>query len=282
MNIARRTFVLAVLSLAAALRAQLPPGYDGTFPSERAQQALRDAMATPWEDTKNVAGGGTWKLERGGVTPHALGPCRGDVMEMRTAETKGPHLRVVRDHLAICLPTTTDGDVAATLRWLGRPVPDGVTGEPTASWKLAAARVAALGPEVAGMRIGLVATDRPRHVELFVWKVGADQEPFTGKATLEIAGTTLPLRFLWPAKQDADAATSALRLKSGSTFVEALDVDALLAAAGEPELAPGEHEARVTFTAAGGASPAFELRTLALVVEVGKVAKAVKEETRRG
>ena len=69
MTTLRHAFLLACLSLPASLAAQQPPGYDGTFPSERAQQALRDTMTRPWQDEQKVLGGGEWQLTNGGVTP---------------------------------------------------------------------------------------------------------------------------------------------------------------------------------------------------------------------
>jgi hypothetical protein len=270
MSSPRRTFLALLLSAAAAFAQQAPPpGYGGSFPSERAQQALRDAMATPWEDTKTVAGGGTWQLRNGGVTPHALGPCRGDVMEARTAETKGPHLRLVRDHLAICFPTTTDGDVAATLRWLGRPVPEGIAGEPTANWTRAAARLAALGPEAAGLRAGLLADPTARaRVELVVWKVGTDAEPVSGTAVLKMDGTPIPVRFAWPPKAEVGADKSHLRLAPGSTFVHPLDVDALLRDRGRESLPPGTWPLQLVLTVdtAGQRAPALTTAILELRV----------------
>ena len=268
MNIRRITILFALLS-PTALGAQRAPGYDGTFPSERAQQALRDAAKTPWQDTLAVAGGGTWSLHAGGVTPHTLGPCRGDALELRTVDTKGPHLRLVRDHLAICLPSTTDGDVAATLRWLGRPVPDGVTGEPTANWKRAAARVAALGPETAGLRAALVADpERSGRLELVLWKVGTDPGPVTGTARLTMDGTPFPLRFVWPPKADPGAGRSHLQLAAGSTFVHTIDVEAMLREAGREQLAPGVWPLRVVLAITAPGGPDLELATPILELRV--------------
>ncbi len=233
MTIARRAFFLACFPLLGALRAQLPPGYDGTFPSAAAQQVLRELTKTRWEDTKKVAGGGTWQLHDGGVTPHALGPCRGDVMDVHAAETKGPHLRLVREHLAICLPTTTDGDVAATLRWLGRAVPAGVAGEPTAAWRTALARVEGLGAETEGFRLGIALdAERPDRITLVVWKTGLRKSGITGHLALRVGSAELPLQLEARPADRRDDGRSSFLLKLGATFVHEVDVAALLRANG--------------------------------------------------
>jgi hypothetical protein len=267
--------LVTVLAAAAFAPAQ-GPGYDGPFPSERGKAAVRDLVGTQWKDDKNLVGGGTWRIEDGKVTPYAFGPARGDMIELRCCEAKGPHLRLVRDHLAVCLPAATDGDVAATLRWLGRPVPEGLGGDTSEGWLKAVGRLAALGPEVGGVRLGLLADADPmrrKHAELVVWQVGAPAEPLVGSAELRIGRTTVPIRIVWPAKPDPGAGKSSLRLPAGSTHVQTFDVEELLAANGHAPLAGGTNVLRVVWTreptdppaAAASASPGPSGR--AIVVE---------------
>lgn len=273
-----RTFPLAVVSTFLTLldgaAAQRAPGYEGSLPSERAQQALRELDGRPWEDKKGLLGGGTWQLHGGGVTPHALGPNRGDVMEMRSAVTKGPHLRVVREHLAVSLPTTTDGDVAATLRWLGQSVPEGIEGEPTANWRLAAARVEALGPVAGGLRAGLTVDAEQKHtIDVLVWQVDAPAQAVTGTARVEVDGTVLPLTLVWPAKRGPGDGKSRIALNAGSTLLQQVDLDAALAAAGKPKLAPGKHVVELVLEGTDAAGTAFALRSNKLELEVAAPAK---------
>lgn len=262
--------VLPFLGLLAAPLAQdpaPPPGYSGTFPSEAAQEVLRGFASKPWEDKDKRLGGGTWQLQAGAVTPHALGPCRGDVMVMRETTVKGPHLRLWRDHLGVCFPTTTDGDVAATLRWLGQEVPAGIAGEPTPAWRRAAARLDALGlggtaAEVAGLRAGLVVDpERPRCVELVLWKTGTGKEPVTGKAALKVDGEGMAIDLVWPVKKEAIAGRSELVLAPGNTFVRTLDVDELLKGKGKPELQEGVRLLQFEMTCRAGTGTEAVLAT---------------------
>ncbi len=268
-------FPIAVVSTFLALldgaAAQRPPGYEGTLPSECAQEALGELIGGTWEDKKGLLGGGTWQLLSGGVTPHALGPNRGDVMEMRSAVTKGPHLRIVRDHLAVSLPTASDGDVAATLRWLGQAVPAGIEGEPTANWRLAAARVEALGAAAAGLRAGLTVDPEHKHsIEVLVWQVDALAQAVSGTAQVKVDGTSLPLALVWPAKPNPAEGKSRIALKAGSTLLQQVELDALLAAAGKPKLAPGKHEVEFVLEGIDAAGAAFVLRSKKL--ELGEAA----------
>jgi hypothetical protein len=248
------SLVFAV-ALAAPVAAQERPGYSGTFPSAAGQQALADVAKREWVDTAGRVGGGTWQLHAGAVTPHPLGPGRGDVMEMRSAETKGPHLRLVREHLAINLPTTSDGDVVATLRWLGETVPVGLVGEPTPAWRLAIARLEGLGDETLGHRAVITGiADARGSVEMLVWNVGAVREPMTGTAQVVVDGQPLPVALVWPPKADPGNGKSHLELAPGSTLHQRVDVAALLAAAGKPKLGTGEHKIEFVFAVAAAAA----------------------------
>lgn len=204
-------------------------------------------IGTEWEDKGNLLGGGKWKISSGGVTPHTLGPTRGNTLELRTADTKGPHLCLVREHLAINFPSTSDGDVAATLRWLGQSAPAGLVAEPTAAWQLAAARIQALGSPEAGLRAGLCAdAERPNHVELLLWNVADRKSAVTGIASLVVDGVPLPTVVKWPPKAELGAGNCHLALAPGSTFRQSFALDALMKEhakdPGKANLAAGPHE----------------------------------------
>lgn len=267
-------FLGLTIGLAAALLAQDPrgPGYSGTFPSAAGQEALRTIATEGFEDKEGRLGGGKWQAHAGAVTPHALGPARGDVMELRSVVTKGPHLRLVQGHLAICLPTATDGDVAATLRWLGKPVPAGIVGEPTAAWRQAVARVEALGAPVAGHRAAVTAiADKPGSVDLLLWKVDTREGSVAGRAHLLVDGQQLPVAVVWPSKAKAAGGESVLSLKPGSTYDQILDVNALLVANGKPALVDGDHD--IEFVLAMDGMDPVELRSQRRKLTVGAKAR---------
>jgi hypothetical protein len=144
-----------------------------------------------------------------------------------------------------------------------------VAGEPTPNWKRAAARVAALGPECAGLRAGLVADPaRSGRLELVLWKVGTDPAPVTGTAQLTMDGTPFPIQFVWPPKADPGAGRSHLQLAPGSTFVHTIDVDTMLSDAGRERLAPGAWPLQLVLAIAAPGRPDLTLATPILELRV--------------
>ncbi|HEX6812572.1 MAG TPA: hypothetical protein VF384_13180 [Planctomycetota bacterium] len=246
------------------------------MPSEAGEAAARALVGQKWEDPDGRLGGGTWRIEHGGVTPHPLGPGPATRIEMRTAETKGPNLRLVREQLAVSFPITTDGDVAAMLRWLGKPAVAGVAGEASANWQLAAARIEALGPAVHGWRAGLCQRGKPGQIEVVLWNVGGTRAHVTGRATLTVGATSLPLPMRWPKSKPRQVPTQGecmLQLEHGSALYYPADVGGMLAANGKPALADGVHELELALrldVAEGEA--AAELRSKKLQLTVGAAA----------
>lgn len=234
------------LGLVGTSPAQPPaPGYGGTFPSPAGKQALEELYGTVWEDEDKLLGGGEWRIERGGVTPHPLGPGRGDVMEMRSAGTKGPHVRLVQGRLAFFFPTRSDGDVAELFRLLGRKVAADLEGEPSPELEAALAGLRGLGEKVRGIRVGVAATapraGRNPRVRILVWNCSDEPVAWTGSAELRVDGTPVAVELRWPPKLEAPGGASRLRLEPGSTYELETEVAALAA--------PGPHELQLALIA---------------------------------
>lgn len=266
---------LLVLALATPLAAQLPrPGYDGPLPSAAADAVIGKLRGTTWEDTANRFGGGTWRIDWGGVTPHALGPARGDMIEMRSTNAHGPHVRLTQATRAVCLPTRSDGDVVALLHLLDRPVPKGLAGEPSPEWQRALARMAALGEASAGLRAGLLRDPgQDLKVELLFWNIGDTSSALLGTAQLLVDGVALPLELRWPPKAEVAAGSSLLALEPGSTYEQQIDVRALAKAHGKTAiLRPGPHMVELLLQPEPGEQeePAAPLRSRKLTVEIAE------------
>ena len=265
-------FLSFVLVIASGVVAQKAPGYDGTFPSAAGKAALATLRSEPWMDKDKRVDGGSWRIDDGGVTPFTPGPCAASGYELRTAVGHGPHLRLTNGTLAISVPAATDGDVAATLRWLGKEVPAGVAGEPSAVWRTAMARVDALGPASNGLRAGLRVGDKPGQFELLLWNVGEEKCDVRGTASLRVDGSAVALPVQWPPKAKAGDGNFVLQLAVGSTFVVPVDVAAVVRGGGLAALAKGEHvlEFAVVFATADGKP--LDLRSKAVKFVVGEVA----------
>jgi hypothetical protein len=243
--------------LRQASRAFSGPGYSGTWPSRTGDAALRSLCASPWVDEQKRVGGGEWKVARLPPTLFSGGPGPSERIEIHSVTGKGPHVQLTRGALALSFPVMSDGDVAATLRWLGRPVPEDLVGEAGPQWRLAADRVAALGAPGADVRVGLRCGEKPGQVEILVWNVGDAKVDVRGTTTLVVDGVPLPLPLRQPPKADPGTGNCALALESGSLFVLELDVAAHVRASAKPALAPGTREIELLLTraAANGASP---------------------------
>jgi hypothetical protein len=243
--IATRLAVALLLAPCTLLAQARPPGYDGPFPSADGEKALAAVRGEEWEDSTNRFGGGAWQIERGGVTPHPLGPARADVSEMRSATVKGPHVRLVQATRAVCVPTRCDGDVVALLRLLGKDVPEGLDGEPSAEWQQAMERMQALGGRANGMRVGLLRSPgKDAVLRLLFWNAGDEKSKLRGTAYFLVDGTALSVEVRWPPKVEVPAETSALDLEPGSTFEHVVDLRVL--AAQEPAVL-GEQSRELEF-----------------------------------
>ena len=255
-----RVFLLAAFCLGSMVFAQVkeaPPaiGVNSMFASAAGLRAI--AGLGTWEDRDGRLGGGSWRIDYESTTPYGCGPDQTKVHAARIWSRLGPRLQLRQGNHQVCFPLESDGDVRATLIWLGKPVPDDVRGEPGVGWQITRQIVDNLGPVADGLRASAFVADykptvdKPTVVQVVIWNCSAERVVRLGSPAVLWDGVRLPVEVRWPPKDAAEVDTKGnfVALDPGFVFEGQFDLREIASSPSSADLLrPGPHQLEFEWT----------------------------------